>query len=847
MNKRNILKGLLLGLMATAAAACTDPAEEQGYYGGLRPGEVAMQWVGPNMGIQHVKARGTDAKTAQEQEIHNVHVFIFDQQGNYLKAQGNDAFQGYHYIDNGRNWVINSEMFANQTAAAQAIVVAVANVPQDAFGAIQAGGNPLEITKLSDFEGYVWNLPAFTANLPEGGLPMIGRVEANLSPDAPADEKVVLVQMQSLMARIDLRFTMDPYQSSDDGQNPSLRIDQVRVGNFPLGATIEPQLDPTIEPSTAAATETSGVTLLTEQQEVAVPDFTGHYLREGAPQELTLYMFEHARAAKSLQDVFGKDSYPDNITEEEKQRYKNKLARGEAAYIELEGIYTNHNNYKYAVTYRLYPGKNAVDDFTIRHNRQYIHNITITGITVNNEGKEALLDTRVDIDTEANPYFIEMLRELEHDAHFNVTPMDVFIYRPGSVEVEILDADGGPAPDWIRMEPMRQSPTAEGAVAATNAGDGKREYFTTTLMDELRNAENSTSCTVTTPPGSSDTYEERIYFYMDENVPTDNSQARVPAREAQLRITYTEANPPAPGEAPRTYTRYATIRQAGMWRVQMPAAGYNEGNYGSYYFYIEEYEEYLEHYDGKDHYDHTYPGLEWGFTGVVTGLGGMHDYMPYGWRNTMQIMEKFREQTRQGGIYAGQPDDITLNGRPRGAAEYCYNKNIRNEQGQVVTCHWFLPTIREMENIMNTHYGRFDGVFQGNWYWSSNPGPGKDDGKNQGGSDASWSGESHTYARATKVLDINATDKYATSEANKPFGKVDYDNGILGRWDTWLNPRETGIYIFDDRNYANLPSIEEDPVNGRQGGFARRTEVLRIRAAYIVESPNNRVAPLDNY
>ena len=37
MNKRNILKSLLLGLMATAAAACTDPAEEQGYYGGLAP------------------------------------------------------------------------------------------------------------------------------------------------------------------------------------------------------------------------------------------------------------------------------------------------------------------------------------------------------------------------------------------------------------------------------------------------------------------------------------------------------------------------------------------------------------------------------------------------------------------------------------------------------------------------------------------------------------------------------------------------------------------------------------------------------------------------------------------
>ena len=119
------------------------------------------------------------------------------------------------------------------------------------------------------------------------------------------------------------------------------------------------------------------------------------------------------------------------------------------------------------IVYTIYPGGNATDDFTIKANRQYKHNISVRGITANNHGKEALLDTRVDIDTEDNPYFIEMLREREHDAHFNVTPMDVYIYAGGTVTVEILPGGDGQIPDWIRMEPIHK--------AATKAGDGKRE------------------------------------------------------------------------------------------------------------------------------------------------------------------------------------------------------------------------------------------------------------------------------------------------------------------------------------------------------------------------------------
>ena len=95
----------------------------------------------------------------------------------------------------------------------------------------------------------------------------------------------------------------------------------------------------------------------------------------------------------------------------------------------------------------------------------------------------------------------------------------------------------------------------------------------------------------------------------------------------------------------------------------VPVDANDNGRYDDYTIYMEEYEEYLEHYDGKDLYTHTYDGLEWGFMGVVTGLGDINggEYLPYGWRNTMTIMQKFRENT------SSDEWEMTLNEKPRGA------------------------------------------------------------------------------------------------------------------------------------------------------------------------------------
>lgn len=826
MRKSSIFRKSFLGLALLALAACTNEWDEAYSGRALREGEASIQWLAPNMGIKHVQTRASDSKTGEEQQINNVHVFIFDQDGQYLST-GSNATQCYNYVSASQNLVLQTENFSDQDKAQHAIIVAVANVPKDAFGDKDGQGHAANVEDLEALKNFVYeyNLQTFTATLPEGGLPMMGIVGddgtgVNLSSTAPADEKVILVQMKSLMARIDLNFTMDPYQSSEDGRNPSLRIDEVRVGNFPMGGRIMPQLNNNTEVTNSDIVSTLEAPVAVDGLE----SFVGHILREGEPQELTLYMFEHGRAAKALEG-----GYPEGIDESEQQRYKNKRAAGDAAYIELEGVYTNHNGYMYAVTYRLYPGGNATDNFTIKSNCQYKNNITVKGITVNNMGKEALLDTRVDIDSEENPYFIEMLREREHDAHFCVTPMDVFVYKGGSVHVQILDPDNH---TWIRMEPLKGE--------AEYAGEGKRDYFTTDLLSTLdTDVDSCTSYTVYSND-INQTKEERIYFYIDENVPSEQDAEagrEVQPRTATLRITY--HRPDSEPGAIRTHWRDVTIRQAGMVPVTMSELRDYQGLiYGKYTFYIESYEEYLEHYDGKDLYNHTYDGLEWGLSGLVTRLGSndLNEFLPYGWRNTMTIMQQFRSSDPNG---EGQSKpDITLNDKPRSAAEYCYNKNKRNDRGQVEECHWYFPTIREIEHAIDQYYSyeAFNGVFQENWYWSSNPGPGQDYGWTSGAYTAT--GESKYYARATKSVYQRQTDgsygfTHATSEANKPYDK-DPGNTDSNGWDTWFEDGDGGIRIFDNANNGNLP----DGDHGGMGGFARRSRIFRIRAAYVPVAPD---------
>ena len=829
MNRKFILRGWrnwLCGLVAVALSGCIDE-ELPGSEVALKDGEISLQWVAANMG--RVVTKGTDVKNGDERRINNVHIFLFGLDGEYLEpgSGGNDAFQGYRYLANGStNWVLQTDMFADQTetGAKNATVYVLANMPEEIFTDTNTDGKPDELavdgkTPMEALETMTIAFPdgEFTAQMPETGLPMVIKKEG-VDLSNTAANKIVALQLRSMMSRIDLNFTMVPLES--DGNLPSLEFTKVSVGNFPKGGKVVSQLVNWDGSTTGKAEETVGMELNTAEEGTLKGGLTGQVLRSGHPQSMTLYMFEHARLAKDYNYPMDDDENSDYY----KQRYKNDRAKEGAAYIELEGVYTSHNSFSYKVIYRLYVGANPVDNFTIMPNCQYKNNITVTGITVNNYGDEALLDTRVTID-KSTPAFIEILRERRHDAHFNVTPMDVYFnHKNASVTIEILDENGTDLAaanemDWIRMESYHQAYEADNEnlydfgeyldipkdkdvnnqYSARFAGDGKRKYFTTGLLDELEISYGESSRKVTM--NASDGMEQRVYFYIDENIPGRDLPDVVPERSATIRITYAED-----GETVATKT--ALIQQAGMRKVHFNkyAPGYG-ARYSDYNFYIEEYEEYLAHYDPKNEYTQTYEGLEWGLDGLKTGLGVDygHDfwqYMSWGWYNTAKIMAEYRNQR---GTWRGH--EMTLNELPSGAAEYCYNKNKRQdgEKGTLrdKDVRWYLPTTSELEYALETHYGNFD-VFQDKWYWSSNPGAAwnpEDGGDN---------GENDEYARATRIKE----DPYNESgEAENGF--VHYRS----------NPDY--IYTEDGSVFPGCKGV---------GGYAPRSVKFRIRAAYIPDS-----------
>lgn len=789
-----------VSLLALALAACTsEDFEKSNDTLMLREGEVALQWVPAQLGVYRVStSRATgDIKIPEETKINTVHIFIFGPDGKYLTGGGN-AFQGYKFLDGSQNYVLSTKLFEDVDNAANAKVYAIANMPKNQFGEVnEMNGIPANVPDEVALLKQVYRVDNsnFTVNIPDGGIPMFGTLEANLSPDATI--RVLAINLKSMMARIDLDFQMIPDQESDDGRNPSLVFNTVMVDGFPMGGTLNKQITANDMNTDDAG---HGITL-TDLREVSVEGLTGRTFRKNEPLEgIHLYMFEHSRDHKTVEEAFAENGgkYPEGIDDPEnsdsegnsrelKQRYKNRFANEGAANIVLKGAYTNHNGHTYQVTYTIYPGASHIGDesgaFTIKSNFLYKNRITVTGITANNLGPEALLDTRVYIDETTNPYFIEMLRERRHDAHFNVTPMDIYKDFGSTVQVEIIDAESHP---WVRMEPMSVANNNDpslydirtGNIYATVAGDGKRKYFTEGLLYELNKQPGSTNYTT-----ASDNEEERIYFYLDENTEgIEQLPDRIPTREVQVRITYTSPSPNGEKE-----TRLIPIRQSGMRKVYFDK--FSQGDYNqnrtAYSFYIEEYEEYLKHYDGKNEYKETYDGLKWGFEGINTNLDGRewHSYLDYGWSNTMTIMSQFRNN-----LPNNEPEEITLNIRPRGAAEYCYNKNKRNDSGKVETVHWYLPTISELEYALEEYYTAF-GEFQDQWYWSSNPGCARND-----------TGENPDYARATRVY-YDPNNDEATEEG-------------------WVHWQSSANHPYPDK-----------------GGHAKRSEEFRIRAAYIYEKP----------
>lgn len=839
------LLDLAIVVVLLTVVSCRQDDSLGGRYSQISGEVTELRFISDPMQKYNVTTRSSDAKEDAEKRIYSINIFFFDNSGNYLEGSyltGNPGAPdegGYYKTGEGVALLkIAPDYIASDQG--EVTVYAVANV-DTLFSTLAANNRPLVIEQM------MVDNPSLTAKqalesiiyrpkwgdrvslgLPETGMPMAGSKVITFTGNNVTPEEERIIELKALMARVDINLQISSTHGT--AKYPSFLLTEWSVKNVPDRVTITPAADGT---ETGSGWEKGWVKNSTAQTETMT--FTNG---EGLKNVCTFYVFENIQDAEWIKnegenwadETLGigaegtdDDLYPQGITDVQKQRYKPYLANVNATAVELKGIYHTYNDQGsstssvYNVSYILYLGGNYTDNFQLKRNHQYKNNITIKGLldTTSSGGDgEYTFDARVNVEEEDNDFYVSILRERNHDAHFCITPMDVYMFRQNEgeevkmdIELREVDSEGNPTdnvPEWIRMERVSAEDMAAGTVSNSGftaysesnstgthlakgtpwaAGNGKRAFFTTDLMTQLKS-----SLTLTQ-------HRDRVYFYLDEYLKSSVEPLTNP-RQAMVVMTYKEKSETT-GLFEVKGTKTLLLAQYPFLEVQVYGRDGNKRNpdlkypdnddingTGDGVIYMEQIEEYLEHYDPLDKYntEQIYDGLPWG-TAQDLSLGRHWQYgwrwsiFGGGWTPTTDNVSSWQNYVL--GIYYTRQivegyghSKMTLNETPRSAAEYCWNRNKRagvsegSDYGLVRdgTEKYFLPGIRQMEDALTTYYNSFP-EFQGNYYWSSSTAENDDT----------------DYARATKV---NKDGSYAESSPGN--------------------------------NYPN-------------GGYARRTESLRIR------------------
>lgn len=744
-------------------------------------GAGTIGFVSDPMQAYQVKSRVSDAKDDDEKRINYLHIFFFDEDGEYLTGSYltgyPDATESGGYYAAGEGVTVlkiaNEGHFTDEDKAQRAVVYAVANVDASFFLEPDEDGRPAVVSELAATAGISPRAAlerltyspgeGISLGLPRAGMPMAGYKQIDLTKTVEGER---IVELKALMARVDVNISLASEVS--EGNLPSMTLVEWTAKNLPTRVRF----------GELAADSTTGVGWVDwgegeNPKDITTPLQRTIYNRNGEIS-FSFYMFENVQA-KSDDYTYPSDAYNPDLGIDKRQNYKPWIGADTAnsAAVELHAFYSTYNDdgtgsATYEVWYTLYLGANHTDNFEVKRNHQYKNDITITGLTAQAavENGKYTFDARVNIDEEANDFYIAMLRERNHDAHFCVTPMDVYLFpsegQTATMEVTLdasADQNGQP---WIRMEKISAADMEAGTVDKTGgfvnstthlaaqefepdaskrawrAGNGKRRYFTTDLVTNT--LKDNTKVTI-------ESSRDRVYFYIDENLSASQD------RTATVTLKYKEGT--------IEKTRTLDITQTHFLPVEI-TENYNNNEIWPRRFssitrntiiYMEVYEEYLDHYDPLDEYstEQIYPGLEWGLMGTSIDKVQGYDVLDIGifgayhadlecshnWYLGLEYTNEMIAESGQG--------EMNLNETPRSAAEYCYNRNKRqNSDGSVSeeSRKWFLPGIRQMEHALTQYYNVFP-EFQNKYYWSSAAG------EREGGT----SGQNNQRARATKVKD----------------------------------------------------------------------------------------------
>lgn len=719
-------------------------------FGSQEASEVSLNFAVQGMTVKPVVSRGADAKNDDEKRINSLHIFLFDENGDYLVYDNKPA---YIYVGTNTTPKIVQTKFATTSAGAakNATIYAVANVEKRIFSDDNNDGKPDNFSNLNDLKNYIYT-PQYYSNwleIPDADndgqkdMPMVGMVEEK---DLTVASAIVEVKMRALMTRVDVKIHLKSQYSDVENDYPQLSISELRMNNIPKGVAFTA----TAENNTTSDVEYWDLPIISETKTL----YNGH-----GEYVSTYYLFENMQQPMDY-------TYPTGIKDDEKQAHKPLRASENATNFIFTGNFIDYNGNTFKASYTLYLGSNHTDNFELKRNFQYKNDICITGLTKSklpcsyvtpgNTVDIYGFDARVDVNLTDSKFYVSMFRERDIDAHASVVPMD--IYTDGSnVKVSIVN----PSEDnWIRMEYVPNSVMSGNSYKPYT---GIRDYFTSDLVtSELKDKHTIQDCE----------NRSRIYFYVDENVDIDANLNPAPAREAQICIESGDTQ------------KYITLKQPGLRKVTVVRENKEGGILGigsttyqySFVFYIEEYEEYLNHYDPLDVYNNTtqmYEGLPWSTTssgkeignGYATNTDYNADIYINGAKVTKAILSAYDSPSNR--IYIGKPGT---------AAEYCNNKNKRKIVGGTCTIDdskgiWYLPGISELESMMTIYWADFKD-FQNKYYWSCAPAKKRK---------TFASEEEPEYARASKtILDDNGEFTYAESYNSDGNSYCDYASGKGG-------------------------------------------------------------------
>lgn len=819
MTRKNIiysLFGVMAAMMALTLTGCAEEdfrfdepaADGRGVTLSFSCNDMLPQYIDPVAS----RSRAADPKTEEEKKINSLHLFFFDgTTGEFVRPKLDDQkFLPYQYIEKATNLVtVGDQVFGNMT---NVTVVAIANInaTEGAHpyfctewtpnGDIRRDSRKVEgelwkIRNYSDLEQWIYH-PRLrmdenrsVVDLPSAGMPMIGTLERASLVHSATNPRLE-VQLKALMARVNITIKLNPNQESRDGTLPTMTITSYGIKNMPNTV-------PFTMPDAEHKTDNN------KEYNLTTGEMTTDFLYE-LPAPVTInknsdavtfsyYTYENIQLpdyTATRPGVDGTDAnffpdynggkvdpstirYPDGIDEADRQRWKPLMAREDASAMVLNASYVTHQNLRYQARFTIYMGQNPDNDFQVKRNHAYNNNISIRGLDYVRNSSDGVytFDARVNVVSD-NPVYLAIVNERKIDAHATVLPMDVWLLlrepQNGATEPPVVTHTSkvtlsvrGDARNWLSMIVI---PRAEMEAGGWKAGTGAPDYFYTDLIAQCNTGtfnghQSGPEVTIESTPSINNS-RSRVYFCIDENVPTSNNPTDYGDRYATIDLTYENSL----GDK---RTRTIEIDQRALVKV--------EGDHpsgGSINTWMEYYEEYLEHSDPLDQHiedEALYDGLPWGenlnrqrVRRVIIDIDGCDVYLTEdAFRYTQGILN------RSGAISLS---NFKLYTKPPTAFHYCYGRNKRESDGTVVLrwssswpwndptkqYGWYMPGIRELEVALTQYYTVFED-FQGNLYLSAACGKNKTPGD-----------ENIDNCRATGVYFSGGQPQYYESRTGDP-------------------------------------------------------------------------------